>query len=278
MVAFGAVLGGLKKAGSAIGGFLTNNASSLASSLGSLGSSFISAATSKGAQARAYNYARQLQQHQYDLTQQGYRETPTNQRIGFEDAGYNPMLALGNVGSSASIAGGTPVTANATDTSGVRDAISQAVTLKNQTKGADSSSDAYYAQADKTKVEKAILLQRLPYVSKQEKAQYMKTSMEAAKLENDIHYQNEYLNYLDKSLEVQQRLGEMGFANAKDVATITSNATKYGVDKPIEITKDKEKRYKEWGNKHPYLRNVDETISRYFNGFGYNASSVYKGR
>ncbi len=224
MAIWSSVLGGLKKAGSAIGGFLTNNASSI----GSLGSSFISTATSKGAQARAYNYARALQQQQYDLSIQGFKDSPLAQREGLTKAGYNPMLALGNVGQGVNVAGGTPVNANATDTTGIRDAISTAVTLKNQTKQTEATTDEAYANADKAKAEKATLIQRLPFVSKQAKADYMKTSMEAAKLENDIHYQDEYLNYLEKSLEVQQRLGEMGFANAKDVANINASASRYG--------------------------------------------------
>lgn len=52
------------------------------------------------AAARQYNYQRMLNQQQYDLTQQGYRESPTNQRIGLEAAGYNPILALGGGGMS----------------------------------------------------------------------------------------------------------------------------------------------------------------------------------
>lgn len=227
MISLGSLVGGIKSAGKAIGGFLSNNASSLAS----IGSSFISAATSKGAQARAFNYAKQLQQHQYDLTQKGYLEGPKNQRQGLESAGYNPMLALGNVGSGVSVSGGTPVAANAVDTSGIRDAISQKVTLQNQTKQTEASSDEAYANADKAKAEKATIIERLPYVRKQAKADYMETTMRTAKLENDIHYQNEFLNYLDKSLEVQQRLGEMGFANAKDVARIGAGATRYASDK-----------------------------------------------
>lgn len=43
-----------------------------------------------------YNYQRLLQQQQYDLTQRGYRESPANQRIGLEAAGYNPLLAVTN--------------------------------------------------------------------------------------------------------------------------------------------------------------------------------------
>lgn len=49
---------------------------------------------------RQYNYQKLLNQQQYDLTQQGYRESPLNQRLGLEAAGYNPILALGGGGMS----------------------------------------------------------------------------------------------------------------------------------------------------------------------------------
>lgn len=79
-----------------------------------IASNAISYAQSKKAQKRAYEYARLLQQQQYDLTQQGYRESSKNIRTGLEAAGYNPMLALNKAGSSVNVAGGTPVAANAT--------------------------------------------------------------------------------------------------------------------------------------------------------------------
>lgn len=76
---------------------------------GLIGSS-IGYARSKSMQRRAYEYARELQQQQYDLQQKGYLEGPTNARQGLVDAGYNPILAL-NQGSSfaGSVSGGTPV-------------------------------------------------------------------------------------------------------------------------------------------------------------------------
>lgn len=48
------------------------------------------------AMALQYEYQKKLQQQQYDLTQQGYRESPKNQRLGLESAGYNPILAVTN--------------------------------------------------------------------------------------------------------------------------------------------------------------------------------------
>lgn len=190
------------------------------SAIGGLASSMLSSRGSKGQQARAYNYARQLQQQQYDLGILGLKEGSSATREGLEKAGYNPMLALGNVGNGVSVAGGSPVGANATDVSGIRDAANNAAMVLNQTKQTEATTDAQYALADKTKAEKATIVERLPYVSKQAKADYMKTAMESAKLENDIHYQDEMVNYYQKSLD-----------NARKIAEIHAGAQKYGADK-----------------------------------------------
>lgn len=66
--------------------------------LGTLGGSVMGlfGTNAKASMLRQYKYQRLLQQQQYDLTQQGYRESPINERIGLENAGYNPLLAVSN--------------------------------------------------------------------------------------------------------------------------------------------------------------------------------------
>lgn len=184
-----------------------------------LANNAISYSQSKKSQRRAYDYARLLQQQQYDLSIRGYKEAPSAQRFGLETAGYNPMLALGNVGNGVSVAGGTPVNANSTDSANLAGNVAIMQGIKNQTEQTKASTDQLYAEADKAKAEKAEIVQRLPYVSEQAKANYMKTTMESAKLENDIHYQNEYLNYLSTSL-----------SNAKEIEQIKAEAQKYGAN------------------------------------------------
>lgn len=76
--------------------------------LGALGSIFGKSKNSASeAAARQYHYQRLLNQQMYDLTQQGYRESPLNQRIGYESAGVNPILAMANGGSFGSYSGGS---------------------------------------------------------------------------------------------------------------------------------------------------------------------------
>lgn len=57
--------------------------------------------------AQQYRYQTLLNQQAYDLTQQGYRESPLNQRIGYESAGINPIFAMSNGASFGSYSGGS---------------------------------------------------------------------------------------------------------------------------------------------------------------------------
>lgn len=82
--------------------------SGLGQGIGALGSIFGKSKDSASvAAARQYHYQRLLNQQQYDLTQQGYRESPLNQRIGYESAGVNPILAMSNGASFGSYSGGS---------------------------------------------------------------------------------------------------------------------------------------------------------------------------
>ena len=58
-----------------------------------LANNAISYAQSKKAQKRAYEYAKKLAQQQYNLTQQGYRDSSKNIRTGLENAGFLPAPA-----------------------------------------------------------------------------------------------------------------------------------------------------------------------------------------
>lgn len=56
--------------------------------------------SAEDAARRQYDYQRLLNEQAYELTQRGYREGPTNLRFGWENAGFNPILALGGSGTS----------------------------------------------------------------------------------------------------------------------------------------------------------------------------------
>lgn len=217
--------------------------------LGALGSSFVSTGASNVSSRKAFQRQQALQEQaarlNYDYSIKYNRNTlqnnPLYTRQGLEKGGYNPMLAVqnGTSGSSAS----SFTSAGQAPQHDMSQAISQGMSnamdyarVQNETKQAEAQTDANYALADKTKMEKAKLVEELPYVGKKAKADYIKTQMESAKLENDIHYQNEYLKYLQNSLGLQRELGVMGFANAKDIANIQAGVTRIG---PVSINTDK---------------------------------------
>lgn len=78
------------------------------SAFGALGAFFGRSKDNAGAlAAQQYQYQRLLNQQAYDLTQQGYRESPLNQRIGYESAGINPIFAMSNGASFGSYSGGS---------------------------------------------------------------------------------------------------------------------------------------------------------------------------
>lgn len=210
--------------------------------LGSIGGAIIGGASNSRAARRQFEYQKKLQEQaaklNYEYSLRSAENMPSSTRKGLENANYNPMLAVQNGTGSSSQFTSAGSAGSFDNQAAISSAISNATdlaNLQNQTKLAESSSDAYYAQADKAKMEKAEIVQRLPYVGPKAKADYIKTQMESAKLENDIHYQNEYLNYLQNSLKVQRELGVMGFANAKDVANINASASRYGADKMYDL-------------------------------------------
>lgn len=206
--------------------------------LGSIGSSIVSNAASARAQKRAYQYARQLQQQQYDLSQQGYRETPSNQRVGMESAGYNPMLALGNVGSSSAVAGGTPVNANATDTSGIKESIMQMSSMRNQTKQTDATVENLDSGTRKNDAEAQGTILHNKYIDDREKS-------EIANIQADTQQKSAVIENMKQRIELDRMLGILGYnasiygSNASSSAmrygaTLSSNATKYSADKSLE--------------------------------------------
>lgn len=83
----------------AVAGGIIGGAAGLFSSKGSN--------SSEKAAAQQYLYQRLLNEQAYELTQRGYRESPLNQRFGYESAGINPIFAMSNGASFGSYSGGS---------------------------------------------------------------------------------------------------------------------------------------------------------------------------
>lgn len=74
--------------------------------LSSIASNAMQWAYSKEAAKLQYKNQRKLNEQAYNLTQQGHRESMSNLRIGLENAGYNPMLAV-NASPNNTFSGGS---------------------------------------------------------------------------------------------------------------------------------------------------------------------------
>lgn len=125
------------------------SASGQASSLAGMVSSAISS-------RRAYKYAKKLQQHQYNLNQQSLRESPTNARLGYTQAGYNPLMALGSNMSgmtpSATMSPTDPDLAGAMN-QGINSAMS-ALQTKSQIENTDAGTQLTKEQAETEKAKR----------------------------------------------------------------------------------------------------------------------------
>lgn len=228
----------------------------------SVAGSFMSNASSARQQKRAFGYARALQQQQYDLGIQGYKEAPSAQRIGLESAGYNPMLALGKVGDGVSVAGGTPVNANATDTSGIKESILQAAQLNNQTHQTQSTVRNLDSSTEKNHAETQGILLNNKYIDDRQKA-------EIANIQSDTQQKAAFIENMKQRLELDRMLGVMN-VNAQIYGhNATSSAMRYGADRsynastyasdvaakstPFRYFSDKYEKYvSKYGFKTPY--------------------------
>lgn len=185
----------------------------------------ISYAQSRSAQRRAYNYARMLQQQQYDLTQQGYRESSSNIRQGLESAGFNPMLAVngGNAVGSANVAGGTPVSGNQPVDAGL---ASNAMMVRQQANNdiqTQSNVQLNASQSSKATAEAVGQTMENEFIPDRRKA-------EIANIQAQTSHFNAMIENMRARLELDRELGFAGLANNRDVAHIYANASKYGAD------------------------------------------------
>lgn len=192
----------------------------------------ISYSQSKKAQARAYNYARLLQQQQYDLTQQGYRESSSNIRTGLESAGFNPMLAVngGNAVGSANVAGGTPVNASQPDSPDLASNAQDMIMAHNQTQQTQSNIDLQEKQGESAEATAAN--QNAQAAGQVEDNKYISERNKAAiqKMQGETTYFKQLGDNLQARLQLDRELGFAGLANNRDVAHIYANASKYGAD------------------------------------------------
>ena len=227
--------------------------------------------TAANSAKQQFNYNKQLQANQarlnYEYAEKSAKNSPSWNRAGLESAGYNPMLAVQNATSGANASWTSGASNSQTD---YASAISQGIAnaqslqrLRNETSQAESQTDKNYAEADEAKARKAQLEIENSQLPERIKKEIAKTSAETSLIETQSHQIDELLRLREKELSIQ------GY-NA------TTSRRIYELDKQVQdIMRDVQGRYKDWGKKHPYLRDFDETLTRYFNGVGLSGSGAF---
>lgn len=196
----------------------------------------ISYAQSKKAQKRAFEYAKLLQQQQYDLTQKGYLESPGNKRTGLENAGYNPMLAIDGINSGSSIAGGTPVGANAVDSA---DLAGNALTLQrvaNETKTTEATTENLGAQSIKARAEAVAQTLRNKFINKREKAEIANTEASTRNLDAQIDNMQKFQDFEQMRLQLQHLGILKGYEASIYGSNASSAASRYSAEKAYNAT------------------------------------------
>lgn len=225
--------------------------------------------------SRAWKYTQRAMQLQHDLAMQAWNEQTRNQfqntRYSLEQAGYNPLLA---VGAQSSATGIMPSATMSSSDNGIGNTSAlDVMQTKSNLELQSSQSKAYSSQSALAEEQ-----------AKTEQAKRVQMDFQNAMLDVEKHLRQKDLDTYDKrfyasiyeqmqraeNYKAQSAIGMMNAqTNARNAQTQYMN---YTLGKgAFDIDKDKDKRYKEWGEEHPYLRNFDETLQRYFNGAGVSA-------
>lgn len=239
------------------------------------GGSLLGAGGSAGSAMLSYKANKKLQENQaklnYKYAEKQARNNPTWNRAGLEAAGYNPMLAVQNATSGANSSWASGSSAQTPDFGANIVANAQSFQrLMNETEQAKAYSRNQNAEAIGKELTNMFIPER--------------QRSEILKINSDTVLNDATVENLKSRLELDRILGFAGLdVQRRGVGVQAYNATtarkSYDLDSEMQsVIRDREKRYKEFGRRHPYLRNFDETLTRYFNGFsaGASRSSVNK--
>ena len=224
-----------------------------------------------------FEYDKYLQQHQNDFT--AYMSNTAHQREvqDLRAAGLNPILSANN-GASTPAAGSASFSAPSiadSATNGYNAAINMknakaqlAATLSNIEFQRNQGQMARYAQQNDNKrlanetdlqgFQKRLLSGQ--EASAKEQAELYKEQAELYKAQTER--QNIENSYLPEFIQSQIRLND----NSGKSSVINAGINREAFDFERDVTSDATRRYIEFGNEHPWLRNIDETMTRWFGG------------
>lgn len=213
------------------------------------------------------------------LTLNNLMTTPYALRQGMETAGFNPILAYssGNF-SNASSAGSSPALGSSLPNSPkldygsvVSNAFNNGLAVQQQL----NANRANIAQVNNTNADTIL---KASLVDTEKSRQRLNFTQSKLNLINKELVQKDIDNYERKLLIQEKRniLQEELNTSYKEQASAAvqnsiTNAGQLNVEKDIRREQVQQQReYNEWAKKHPYLKSIDQTLTRYFNGFGAN--------
>ena len=197
--------------------------------LGALGSAGIGAFAAGHSAYQQYQYQRSLQEQAAELnynynkkyTKWSSKNTPSYNRAGLEKAGYNPLLALGNIGGSSSL--GTVTSAGSAGMPDYGEAVNnafQALNYKKEKEQQEATIDNIN-QDTKLKEMQGEDLSQDVYMKEymnQYREEYTNLDLESKRLQNDLINANALGRYLDNEWLPKRYKAEINELRTRGVA------------------------------------------------------------